>query len=47
MKSLPRRVFEFFNDITTTEVIFEVGVIDKELAYPFATEKGLLMKAVI
>ena len=47
MKSLPRRVFEFLNDITTTEVIFDVGDIDKELVYPFATEEGLLMKAVI
>ena len=47
MKSLPRRISEFFNEITTTEVFFEVGDIERALAYPFATDKGLFMKAVI
>ena len=47
IKSLPRRALEFFNDITTTEVIFDVGDIDRELVYLFATEEGLLIKAVI
>ena len=40
-------LLEFFNDITATEVVLEVGAIDKLLQYPFATLIGLLIVAVI
>ena len=47
IKSLPRCTFEFFNDMTATEVVLEVGSIVIFLQYPFATAKGLLIVAVI
>ena len=47
MKSLPRRVFEFFNERTATEVVFDVGAIDKDWIYPLATDIGRFIKAFI
>ena len=47
IKSFPRCVFEFFNEIMATEVVFDVGAIAKALVYPLATDNGLLIKAVI
>ena len=47
IKSLPRCTFEFFNDMTATEVVLEVGSIVIFLQYAFATAKGLFIVAVI
>ena len=47
IKSCPHCKLEFFNEITATEVVLEVGAIDKLLQYPFATLIGLLIVAVI
>ena len=47
IKSFPRCTFEFFNDMTATEVVLEVGSIVIFLQYAFATAKGLLIVAVI
>jgi len=44
---LPRCTFEFFKDMTATEVVLEVGSIVILPQYPFATAKGLLITAVI
>ena len=43
---MPRCTFEFFKDMTATEVVLEVGSIVILPQYPFATAKGLLITAV-